>query len=237
MASMPNGAKTPSSRLSLGMLLLGMLTILFASSFSQTSGTHKAKGAWPVGEEQPALSAIINGPSQMAFSKGQIYHIETAGMKTWSLDTVRQTATLILAPPTDPYTHDKRVLASPFAIAVSYNGDVFIGDVGGKIAQINLDTHSALVKRPALLEEFPQIRAMAADPRNGTVVLTDRHALLRWTPETNELVKLVGAYYSPGFSGDGGPIRNAIFKWPQGQRLISKEIFLLPIPRTADCGE
>ena len=222
MASMAHRGKTTSSLLILGMLVLGMLTSFFASSLSQTSGTHKAENALRLGKEQPALSTIINGPSEMAYSKGQIYLIETAGMDTWSLDTVRQTATLILGRPTDPYTHDKRVLGSPFAIAVSYNGDVFIGDVGGKLAQVDVDTHSALVKRPALLEKFPQIHAMAADPRNGTVVLTDRHALLRWTPETNELERLGGSYYRPGFSGDGGPTKDATFNWPQGLTIDRK---------------
>jgi len=217
MASMANRAKTASS-----LPILGMLAIFFASSLSQTSGANKPNGAFPIGEEQPALSAIINGPSQMAFFKGQIYLIETAGMKTWSLDTVRETATLILGPPTDPYTDDKRILGSPFAIAVSYNGNIFVGDVGGKLAQINIDTHSALVKRPALLEKFPQIHAMAADPRNGTIVLTDRHALLRWTPETNELERLGGSYYRPSFSGDGGPTKDAAFNWPQGLTIDRK---------------
>jgi hypothetical protein len=87
---------------------------------------------------------------------------------------------------------------------VTYNGDIFVGDVGGKPAQINIDTHSALVKRPALLEKFPQIGAMTADPRNGAVVLIDRHAILRWTPETNGLERLGGSYYRSGFLGDGG---------------------------------
>jgi hypothetical protein len=158
----------------------------------------------------------VQWPSEMAYSRGQIYLIETAGMETWSLDTVRQTATLILGAPTDPYTDDKNVLGSPFAVAVTYNGDIFVGDVGGKPAQINIDTHSALVKRPALLEKFPQIGAMTADPRNGAVVLIDRHAILRWTPETNGLERLGGSYYRSGFLGDGGPAKNATFNWPQG---------------------
>jgi len=57
---------------------------------------------------------------------------------------------------------------------------------------------------------------MAADPRNGTILLTDRHALLRWTPATDQLTKLGGAYHSSGFSGDGGNAKDATFKWPQG---------------------
>jgi hypothetical protein len=187
-------------------LLIGMLVSFLTSSFSQTSGTPRAKGVSPVGEEKPALSTVLNGPSAMAYSSGQIYVMETAGTGIWSLDTVRQTAILILAPTTQPYTDDKTILGSPFALAVSYNGDVFVGDVGGKLAQIKQDTHSALVKRAGLLEKFPQIHAMAADPRDGTIVLTDRHALLRWAPETNELVRLGGSYYGPGFSGDGGPV-------------------------------
>jgi sugar lactone lactonase YvrE len=71
------------------------------------------------------------------------------------------------------------------------------------------------------LEKFPQIGAMAADPRDGTIVLTDRHALLRWTPETNELERLAGSYYRPGFSGDGGPAKHATFNWPQGLTIDS----------------
>ena len=198
------------------LLLIGMLVSFLTSSFGQTSGTPRAKGVSPVGKEQPALSTILNGPSAMAYSSGQIYVMEGAGEGIWSLDTVRQTATLVLPPTAQPFTDDKKVLGSPFALAVSYNGDAFVGDVGGKLAQINQDTHSALVKRAGLLENFPQIHSMAADPRNGTIVLTDRHALLRWTPETNELVRLGGAYHSSGFSGDGGPTKNATFKWPQG---------------------
>jgi len=210
------------TKTSIPLLILGTLIIFFGSGLSQTSGTRIAKGALPLGEEKPALSTVINGPSEMAYSKGHIYLIETAGMETWNLDTVRQTATLILGAPADPYTHDKSVLGSPFAIAVSYNGDIFVGDVGGKLAQIDADTHSALVKRPALLEKFPQIHAMAADPRNGTIVLTDRHALLRWNPETNELERLGGSYYRSGFSGDGGPTKDAQFKWPQGLAIDAK---------------
>ena len=204
--------------LATALLIIGMLVSFLTSSLSQTSGTPRAKGVLSIsiGEEQPALATIFNGPSAMAYSSGQIYVMETAGTGIWSLDTVRQTAKLILAPTTLPYTDDKKVLGSPFALAVSYNGDVFVGDVGGKLAQINQGTHSVLVKRAGLLEKFPQIHAMAADPRNGTIVLTDRHALLRWTPETNELVRLGGSYYSPGFSGDGGPTKNATFNWPQG---------------------
>lgn len=199
-----------------GLLILGMLIIFSASSLSQTSKNHTAKRALPLGEEQPALSTIFSGPSGMAYSRGQIYVMETGGAETWSLDTVRQTATLILGPPADPYTDDKKLLGFPFAIAATYNGDIFVGDVGGKLSQIKEDTHSALVKRPALLEEFPQIHAMAADPRNGTIVLTDRHALLRWTPETNELERLGGAERRPGFLGDSGPVKGARFNWPQG---------------------
>lgn len=202
--------------ISTALLLIGMLLGFLTSGFSQTSGTPRAKGMSPASEEQPALSTPLNGPSAMAYSSGHIYVMETAGTGIWSLDTVRQAATLILAPTTQPYTDDKRVLGSPFALAASYKGDVFVGDVGGKLAQINQDTHSALVKRASLLEKFPQIHAMAADPRNGTIVLTDRHALLRWNPETNELARLGGSYHSPGFSGDGGPTINATFNWPQG---------------------
>jgi sugar lactone lactonase YvrE len=57
---------------------------------------------------------------------------------------------------------------------------------------------------------------MAADPRKGTILLTDRHALLRWIPETNEITKLGGSYSSPGFSGDGAHAKDATFNWPQG---------------------
>jgi sugar lactone lactonase YvrE len=52
--------------------------------------------------------------------------------------------------------------------------------------------------------------------------LTDRHALLRWTPETNELERLGGSYYRPGFSGDGGPTKDATFSWPQGLTIDRK---------------
>ena len=219
---MADRARITNSSLVLGMLILGMLTTFSPPSRSQTSAPRKTRGILPLGEEQPALSAMINGPSQMVYSKGQIFLIETAGMETWRFDTVRQTATLILGPPTDPYTDDERVLGTPFAIAVSYNGDVFVGDVVGKLAQINVDAHSAVVRRPALLEKFPQIHSMAADPRNGTVVLTDRHALLRWTPETNELERVGGLYYRPGFSGDGGFVKDATFNWPQGLTIDRK---------------
>ena len=197
-------------------LVTAIITILLASSFSQKAGSHGTDGVLPLGVEQAALSISLNGPSEMAYSNGQLYVIETAGMRTWSVDTVRQTATLVLPPPIDPYTDEKKALGTPFAIAVSYNGDVFVGDVGGRLAQINLNTHSAAVKRTGLLEKFPQIHAMAADPRNGTIVLTDRHAVLRWIPETDELAILAGSYYHFGFSGDGGNSKDAIFKWPQG---------------------
>ena len=217
MASMAApGCKPSTTVYATASLAIGLLTIFLSSSFSQTSGGHSAKAALPLGVEQPALATSFNGPSEMAYSRGQIYLIETAGMETWSLDTVRQTATLILGPPTDPYTDDKNVLGSPFAIAVTYNGDIFVGDVGGKLAQVNVDTHSALVKRAALLERFPQIHAMAADPRNGTVVVADRHTVLRWTPETNDLERLGGSNSRSGFSGDGGPAKAATFNWPQG---------------------
>jgi sugar lactone lactonase YvrE len=196
---------------------VGTLIILFVGSImSQTPGTHETAAMLPVGEEQSALSTSINGPSGIAYSRGNLYVMETAGMGVFSLDTDRQTATLILAPPTDPYTKEKNVLGSPFAIAASYGGDIFVADVGGKLAQLNIKTHSALVKRAGLLEEFAQVHAMAADPRNATIVLTDRHALLRWKPETNELTELAGSSRRPGSSGDGGQARDATFNWPQG---------------------
>src|ERR1700719_2242125 len=110
------------------LLLIGMLVSVLTSSFSQTSGTPRAKAVSPVGKEQPALSAILNGPSAMVYSSGQIYVMEGAGTGMWSLDTVRQTATLVLPPTTQPFTDDKKVLGSPFALAVSYNGEVFVGD-------------------------------------------------------------------------------------------------------------
>jgi hypothetical protein len=70
------------------------------------------------------------------------------------------------------------------------------------------------VRRALLLQLFPQIHGMAADTHNGTIVLIDRHMLLRWTPDSNELERLAGG--GRGFSGDGGPGKDAAFKWPQG---------------------
>jgi sugar lactone lactonase YvrE len=201
----------------LRLVTLGTLTILFVSStLGQTLETHGTDGALTVGKQQPALLTSINGPSDVAYSNGHLYLIETAGMRILSLDVRRETATLILAPPIDPYTKDNDRLGSPFAIAVSQTGEIFVADVGGKLAQVNLNTHSASIKRTGLLDKFPQVHAMSADPRNGTILLTDRHALLRWTPRTNELTKLAGSSTRPGFSGDGGQAMGATFNWPQG---------------------
>lgn len=201
----------------LRLVAFGTLIVFFLSStLSQTPDTHGTEAALPLGKQQPALSTSINGPSQVAYADGHLYILETAGMGILSLDVRGETAALILAPPTDPYTHDENTLGSPFALAASQGGEIFVADVGGKLAQVNLNTHSASIKRTGLLEKFSQVHAMAADPRNGTILLTDRHALLRWKPETNELTKLGGAYYSFGFSGDGGNAKDATFKWPQG---------------------
>jgi sugar lactone lactonase YvrE len=202
--------------------------ILFAGSIlGQKSKSREPAPGLHLGEARQALSISINGPSEIVYSNGHLYAMETAGMGVFSLDTRRETATLVLAAPTDPYTDDKNALGSPFAIAASYRGEIFVADVGGKLAQINLSTHSAVVKRAGLLEKFAQVHAMAADPRNGTIVLTDRHALLRWTPATNELVRLGGSYYADGFSGDGGPAKAAKFKWPQGLAIdVRGDIFV-----------
>jgi len=193
-----------------------MAILLVTSALGQTPDSHGTGTALFVGKEQPALSTIINGPSSLAYSNGHLYVMETAGMGILSVDVRRETAMLILAPPIDPYTHDSNALGSPFALAVSQTGDIFVADVGGKLAEVKPNVHAAHVRRTGLLEKFPQVHAMATDPRDGTIVLTDRHALLRWTPGKNELTKLGGSYYNFGFSGDSGPAKDATFKWPQG---------------------
>jgi len=200
----------------LRLATLGTLIILVSLALSQIPETRGTEAGLRLGEEQPALSTSINGPSAIAYSNGHLYLMETAGMRILSLDLARDTAALILAPPADPYTNDNKEFGIPFALTVSKTGEIFVADVGGNLAQISLNGHSASIKRAGLLEKFPQVHAMASDPRNGTILLTDRHALLRWNPEKNELTKLGGSYYISGFSGDGGHAKDATFNWPQG---------------------
>jgi len=193
-----------------------LLILLEASTLGQGPKPSGREQALLLGKEQPALSISINGPSDLVYSDGHIYLIETAGMGVLSLDVRGQTAALVLAPPADPYTKNDDVLGAPVALAVSGIGQIFVADVSGKLAQVNPATHLASIRRRGLLEKFPQVHAMTADPHSGTIILADRHTLLRRAPVANELTKVGGSYRRPGFSGDGGPAKDATFNWPQG---------------------
>ena len=199
------------------LVTLGATIVMFViSTPCQIPERQRLATAMPLGKEQSALLTPIDGPSAITYSKGHLYVMETAGMRILSLDVRRETATLILPPPIDPFTDDNSTLGGPTGLAVSQAGDIFVADLGGKLAEVNSNAHSTSIRRTGLLEQFPQIDAMAADPSNGTILILDRHTLLRWTPGNNELTEIGGAYRNPGFSGDNGPAKDAKFHWPQG---------------------
>jgi DNA-binding beta-propeller fold protein YncE len=204
-------------------ITLGVIVVLLGGcTLGQTDESRGAKTELSPDNEQPALSTRINGPSNVAYSNGRLYVMEMAAMRILSVDVRLEKATLLLPAPIDPYTDDNTVLGSPFALTATKTGDVFIADVGGKLAEVALGAHTAVVKRTRLLEKFPQVADMAADPRDGTVLILDRHALLRWSPGSNELTKISGAYNVSGFSGDSGPAKDAIFNWPHGIAVDSR---------------
>jgi sugar lactone lactonase YvrE len=143
-----------------------------------------------------------------------------------------------LGPDNGGYTGDGNpaVLAklnSPQGIAVAGNGDVYIADTGNNvIRKISGGVISTVAgtgeegytgdNGPAVNATFTSLKGLAVDAENNLYVADSGNNVIRMISNTDGIISTVAGNGNAGYSGDGGPARDAQLSTPLGVAIDSK---------------
>jgi streptogramin lyase len=188
-----------------------------------------------VGDGGPALDASLNMPHEMCFDPdGRIYVVERDSHAVRMVDPASGLITTVAGTGQPGFSGDggpatEAQLQIPHSIAFDANGDLLICDIGNhRIRRLNvatgiIDTYAGTGAREATPDGAP----LAGTPLNGprTIVvgpdgalylaLREGNAIYRIDP-TAQRIEHLGGTGAQGYTGDGGPAREATLAGPKG---------------------
>jgi photosystem II stability/assembly factor-like uncharacterized protein/sugar lactone lactonase YvrE len=159
-----------------------------------------------------ALQTSLNGPTSLAYDRGHgyLYIVESMQQQLLQLDLKSGTIRVVTSRSEFEMVKDFRI---PHSVAVDANGNVFLGEFTGRIRLLDAATGrwSVVADEPERTLDYFSPDAMTVD-KAGDLLVTAYHTILRY--RGHGLEPFVGA--GRGFSGDGGPAKDATFQFAQG---------------------
>ena len=186
------------------------------------------------GDGGPANRAAMNEPYEVRFDdSGNMYVVEMMNHIVRRVDADTQRITTIAGTGTSGFSGDggpatEAQLHRPHSIALDGNGHLFIADIGnhrirrvdlrtGRIATIAGDGTKSLPINRTVATGQPMVgpRALFAKGQTLWIALREGHSVWKMSLGDNRLTHVAGSG-KKGYSGDGGPGREATFNGPKG---------------------
>jgi streptogramin lyase len=201
-----------------------------SQSLSVVAGTGAVGYA---GDGGPATEALMNEPYEVRFdAQGNLYEVEMRNHVVRRIGTDGRITT-IAGDGTPGFSGDggpatKARLQVPHGIVLDGKGNLYIADIGNhRIRRVTLRTGivetfagTGEIAAPregvkADQSPLPGPRALATDGHTLWVVLREGHAIWKIDLSSGTLQHVAGTGKA-GYSGDGGPARDATFHGPKG---------------------
>ncbi|MDP8922147.1 MAG: hypothetical protein M3O34_04635 [Chloroflexota bacterium] len=187
------------------------------------------------GDGGPATEAALNMPHELCFDRaGDLYIVERDSHAVRKIDRTRGTISTVAGTGAPGFGGDggpaaRAQLNMPHSIAFDARGDLLICDIGNhRVRRVDLatgtiDTYAGTGGR----EPTPDGAPIAGTPLNGprTIVvgadgmlylaLREGNAIYRIDPTRGRIEHLAGTG-AQGYTGDGGPAREATLAGPKG---------------------
>jgi sugar lactone lactonase YvrE len=187
------------------------------------------------GDAGPAQAAALNMPHEIQFdSRGHLFIVERDNHAVRRVDARTGVITTVAGTGTAGFSGDggpaaRAQLRSPHSIAFGPDGQLLICDVGNhRIRRVNM--HTGAIETYAgtgAREVTPDGAAVKGTPLNGPrtmafdeggdlyIVLREGNAIYRVSTKDARLRHVAGTG-TTGYSGDGGPAKQAAFSGPKG---------------------
>ncbi|MFN8854822.1 MAG: hypothetical protein ACK50P_04625 [Planctomycetaceae bacterium] len=192
------------------------------------------------GDGGPATGAAMNEPYEIRFDRdGHMYVVEMQNHLVRRIDARSGRIETIAGMGEPGFSGDdgpatKARLKVPHGIVLDGKGGLYIADIGNhRIRRVDLatgvirtvagtgETTAVRSDVPSWESPLPGPRALACDGKSLWVVLREGHAVWRMDLETNRLDH-IGGTGKAGYTGDGGPARQATFHGPKGLAVDSQ---------------
>ncbi len=182
------------------------------------------------GDDKPATSARLSGPSGVAVDGGgNVFIADTDNRRIRRVDTSGRITTVA---GTGGYGYDgddkpatSTILADPNAVAVDASGNFYIADTFNKrIRRVNTSGRITTVAgtgtegydgddKPATTAALSLPRGVAVDAAGNLYIADTSNHRIRRVDTTGRITTVAGTG-TPGFDGDGGPATSALLDQP-----------------------
>ncbi len=185
---------------------------LFAAIFCSISVSLAANNTL----HRNALHTSINAPTSLALdTHNNLFVIEEQedrvlriDLKTGSIAIIAGTKRSLDCVPKNNVPANKTCLDSPTSLAVNSSGDLFIGELFGYVRKV--DAHTGIITTIySKSGPYSQIQGLTVD-KNDNLFIGDSGQIFELDKQ-NQNKKLIAGQPKGGFSGDGGPARDAQF--------------------------
>lgn len=187
------------------------------------------------GDGGPATKAWCNEPYEVRFDgDGNMYFVERLNHVVRRVDAKTGIITTVAGTGKQGYSGDNGAatqaqLTQPHSIALDHQGNLYIADIGNHRVRV-VDLESGIIRTLSGTGErkpTPDGAPLAGTPLNGPraldfdgksnlyLALREGNAVYRIDLESQTLHHLAGTGKS-GYTGDGGPARDALLSGPKG---------------------
>jgi streptogramin lyase len=187
------------------------------------------------GDGGPALEATFNLPHELRFDReGNLYIVDMVNNAVRKVDLRTKIITTIAGNGTAGYSGDggpaeKAQLKSPHSIQFGPDGDLYICDIGNHVIRkvdmktMQISTFAGTGVAGATPDGAPIAGTPLKGPRsidfdaNGNLWLATREGnqVFKFDLKANRIIHVAGTGAN-GFTGNGGPAREATLKGPKG---------------------
>jgi streptogramin lyase len=192
------------------------------------------------GNGGPAIQAKLNEPYEVRFDEdGNMFFVEMQNHVVRRVDAKSGTITLVAGSGAQGFSGDggpasAAKLARPHSIALDNSGQLYICDIGNHRVR-RVDLHSGVISTFSGTGEkkvTPDGAPITGTPLNGPraldfdgqhsliLALREGNAIYRMNLQTMRLQHLAGTGKN-GYSGDGGPAKQAALSGPKGVALAA----------------
>ncbi|MEX0935430.1 MAG: hypothetical protein WD013_00910 [Gemmatimonadota bacterium] len=187
------------------------------------------------GDGGPALTASFSAPHELRFdSRGSLFIVERDAHVVRRIDGSTRIVSTVAGTGEAGYSGDggparRAQLRQPHSIAFDAEGNLLVCDIGNQRVRLidlpggEIRTFAGTGAREATPDEAPIEGTPLLGPRsldtdgagNVYLVLREGNAVFRLDPTAGRLERIAGTGET-GFTGDGGPAREATFNGPKG---------------------